>query len=88
MPSEGSGFELSEPPSDGITNVQFASRSDLLLASSWDRTLRLYDTRQNHLLSSFESPSAILDCCFSEDDSKAFQGGIDQDLVMSDLARG
>lgn len=80
--------ELAQPPTDGITNVVFANRSDQLLASSWDRTLRLYNVRQNQLLHSFESKAAVLDCCFSEDDTKAFSGGIDQDMVMTDLKTG
>jgi hypothetical protein len=31
--------------------------------------------------------SAILDCCFNDDDSQAFSGGIDQNLVVTDLVR-
>lgn len=31
------GRELSQPPSDGISNLRFSSHSDLLLVSSWDR---------------------------------------------------
>ncbi|RZS10663.1 hypothetical protein BHM03_00041915 [Ensete ventricosum] len=36
LPATG-GRELSNPPSDGISNLRFSNHSDLLLVSSWDR---------------------------------------------------
>jgi cell cycle arrest protein BUB3 len=80
--------ELPQPPADGVTKVIFAHNSDRLLASSWDRTLRLYNARQNHLMLSVDTKAAILDCCFNEDDTRAFSGGIDTDLLMTDLKTG
>jgi cell cycle arrest protein BUB3 len=38
------GSELSNPPSDGIGGLRFAHHSDMLLVSSWDKGVRLYDT--------------------------------------------
>uniref|UniRef100_A0A7N0ZU02 Mitotic checkpoint protein BUB3 n=1 Tax=Kalanchoe fedtschenkoi TaxID=63787 RepID=A0A7N0ZU02_KALFE len=39
----GTGIELADPPSDGISNLRFSNHSDNLLVSSWDKTVRLYD---------------------------------------------
>lgn len=39
LPPTG-GRELSNPPSDGISNLRFSNHSDLLLVSSWDRVCR------------------------------------------------
>ena len=36
-PPAAQEFELSGPPSDGITNVTFCSGTPLLLVSSWDQ---------------------------------------------------
>ncbi|CEJ04810.1 hypothetical protein RMCBS344292_18762 [Rhizopus microsporus] len=70
-------FELAEPPLDGITNICFNQEDPkYLLASSWDKTLRLYDTAANHLVCKFENEAALLDCCFMND-SVAFSGGVD-----------
>jgi len=40
--------ELTSPPTDGITNVVFANHSDLLLVSSWDKGVRLYDVKKTN----------------------------------------
>jgi cell cycle arrest protein BUB3 len=79
---------LSQPPADGITSLVFANQSDRLLVSSWDSTVRLYDARRDQLLRTVESKSAVLDCCFSDDENRIFHGGIDQELVMTDVSSG
>jgi cell cycle arrest protein BUB3 len=33
----GSGRELADPPSDGISNLRFSNHSNNLLVSSWDK---------------------------------------------------
>ncbi|CAI8013250.1 Mitotic checkpoint protein BUB3 [Geodia barretti] len=80
-------FELEKAPEDGITCVEFcpAPASPLLLCSSWDCGLRLYDVQNNQLKAKIQHPFAVLDCCFS-DPSHAFSGGLDRRLLHSDLA--
>ncbi|WOL16952.1 mitotic checkpoint protein [Canna indica] len=75
LPPAG-GRELSRPPSDGISNLRFSNHSDLLLVSSWDRTLRLYDAGANALKGEFAHADPVLDCCF-HDDSSGFSAGAD-----------
>jgi len=77
--------ELTAPPSDGISNVVFANLSDLLLVSSWDKGVRLYDAKKNRFISKIEHKAAVLDCAFSSDDVKFFSGGIDKNLAMTDV---
>lgn len=79
-------FELNEPPGDGITNITFSSASNCsqLLASSWDKTVRLYDIAQNTLKHTYSHQCAVLDCCFM-DTSKSFSGGIDKNLIEYDF---
>lgn len=80
--------ELLQPPSDGVSAVNFANRSNHLLVSSWDKGVRLYDTDKNTLRTRYEHKAAVLDVCFSSDDSKAFSAGIDRTVVMFDIASG
>ncbi|KAJ4824990.1 hypothetical protein Tsubulata_014365 [Turnera subulata] len=41
VPPPGPGRELSNPPSDGISNLRFSNHSDYLLVSSWDKVTPL-----------------------------------------------
>ncbi|KAG4984401.1 hypothetical protein AAZX31_10G245700 [Glycine max] len=63
------GRELSNPPSDGITNLRFSNHSDHLLVSSWDKSVRLYDASANVLRGEFMHAGPVLDCCFHDDSS-------------------
>ena len=51
-------FELEKAPEDGITCVEFcpAPASPLLLCSSWDCGLRLYDVQNNQLKAKIQHP--------------------------------
>lgn len=77
-----SQYELPNPPSDGITAVQFAPKSShRLLVSSWDKSTYLYDTENGgQLLKQFESPAAVLDVTFGADDEEAYIGGLEWDV--------
>lgn len=59
-----SEFKLKNPPEDAISAVKFVpGNSPLLLVSSWDSTVRLYDTNTNlmkHRYSHNQRP--VLDC--------------------------
>lgn len=65
------GQEVSNPPTDGISNVRFSNSSDHLLVSSWDKSVRLYDanSNSNSLKGEFMHSAAVLDCCFHDDSS-------------------
>ncbi|CAH2053293.1 unnamed protein product [Thlaspi arvense] len=69
-------LELSNPPSDGISNLRFSNASDHLLVSSWDKLVRLYDVSTNSLKGEFLHGGPVLDCCF-HDDSSGFSVGAD-----------
>jgi cell cycle arrest protein BUB3 len=78
-------FELSSLPSDGITNIVFAPTSpSFLFASSWDKSVRLYDVNSNVLRVQYHHSAAVLDCTFS-DEVHGFSGGLDKFLKMFDF---
>lgn len=41
LPTASAGRELSNPPTDGISNLRFSNTSDHLLVSSWDKVFHL-----------------------------------------------
>jgi hypothetical protein len=43
----GNQSELSDPPKDGISAMQFAPGHNLLLVSSWSSEVRMYDVLMN-----------------------------------------
>ncbi|CAH2036286.1 unnamed protein product [Thlaspi arvense] len=63
------GRELSNPPSDGISNLRFSNSSDHLLVSSWDKSVRLYDANADSLRGEFKHGGPVLDCCFHDESS-------------------
>ncbi|KAJ2350846.1 mitotic spindle checkpoint protein Bub3 [Coemansia sp. RSA 2618] len=74
-------FELSQPPSDGISKLKFHPTDDAkLLVSSWDQQVRLYDAQQNQLKAGHHGHrAAVLDIAFGNDG--AFSGGLDRRLL-------
>lgn len=58
-------FKLENPPTDGIQSVKFGTHSnELLLAASWDSSVRLYDVSSNTLKSKYSHSGPVLDCAF------------------------
>lgn len=69
--------ELASPPFDSVSSVRFSPKNPShLLVSSWDTTVRLYDTAANEQKSKYDHRAAVLACCFS-DDTHAYSGGLD-----------
>jgi cell cycle arrest protein BUB3 len=83
-------YQLQDPPSDGISSVAFshASGSHLLVAASWDATLRVYDAKANEPRGTLAHRGAALDASFWVDDAKVVGGGLDKSLRLYDLAAG
>ncbi|KAI9033172.1 mitotic checkpoint protein BUB3-like protein [Hyaloraphidium curvatum] len=81
-------FELSDPPTDGISAVAFAPSSpNFLLVASWDRSVRLYDVQQNQLRTRYEHKGPVLDVCWS-DATHGFSVGLDKRVKMMDFNVG
>ena len=59
---------LLNPPQDTISSVKFCpstSSGRLLMVSSWDGTVRVYDADHNIKRHQFDIGEPVLDCCFS-----------------------
>ena len=78
-------FELKNPPTDLISAVKFQPYSShLLLVSSWDTGVRLYDINANTLRMQYNHSASVLDCCF-HDAVHSYSGGLDRTLKMYDF---
>jgi cell cycle arrest protein BUB3 len=80
-------YEILSPPTDGISTVKFAPNENLLLASSWDTSVRLYDPIRNEPRAKYNHKASVLACCFS-DSAHAFSGGIDRTFKMYEINVG
>lgn len=77
-----------EGPEDSISSLEFCpSNPTYLLASSWDRHLRLYDIATRQIVRDFAERAPILACCFTSQ-STAVSGSLDGSLRSYDLESG
>lgn len=82
-PARTPEFELQQPPSDGVTRVRFVADTHLLLVSSWDNTVRLYDASRNDFRDQYLHKAGVLDCT-AAGRSHAFSGGMDRRVMAHD----
>ena len=83
-------WELSSPPSDGVTSFKFSkvnNTSDSLLCSSWDGTVRMYHAKATtciwkHTETFAEgdgtTAAAVLSACFGSSEQIAYAGGLNK----------
>lgn len=79
--------KLPHPPLDCISRVRFAPApgSSLLLVSSWDAHVRLYDVASGRLTGLHKHSLAVLDCAFQQDASRFLAVGLDRMVVSCDF---
>ena len=75
-------IELSDPPLDVISAVEFAPGDLRLLVASWDKNVYLYEINgsSSTLLRKYEHRAPILDVCWGEGEHEAFTAGLDWDV--------
>lgn len=62
-------MEISAPPQDLISRVQFSPNGSSLLASSWDNTVRVYSSSNGSLQTVSDMSAPLLDATWSKTDS-------------------
>jgi len=83
-------FELSNPPTDGITKALFCHHSNRLIVSSWDKSVTIYEINapNSKQIHSYEHKAPVLDISLSEDDLQIFSAGADYRLLKCDIKSG
>ena len=79
-------FKLDNPPKDCISCLRFSKESNVLLVSSWDNSVSLYDTDKIKLLSRYFNKSAVLSCDFV-DSNIVCLGGLDCEVKLYDFQK-
>ncbi|CDZ97849.1 mRNA export protein (contains WD40 repeats) [Phaffia rhodozyma] len=83
--------DLVNPPSDSVSAVSFSPTADILAVSSWDSTVRLYETNaqgQSQGKAEYKHEGPVMDLCWVPDGSKVISCGADKAARMYDLATG
>lgn len=69
-------FELINPPKDGISSIHFhRSNPSLLASTSWDKSLKVYDTILNNTIFDQKTKQPLLTCSWYDDNILA--GGLE-----------
>jgi len=77
--------ELADPPKDGISAIKFAPEHNLLLVSSWNAEVRMYDVLVNARRATYTHNAAVLDTCWGADQNRCFSGSIDRTVKTFDF---
>ncbi|GAM25293.1 hypothetical protein SAMD00019534_084680 [Acytostelium subglobosum LB1] len=80
-------FELILPPQDGISSLNYIPQSTQLLVTSWDLTVRCYDTASNSQRWQYNHDAAVLDGC-APDKTRVYSSDIDGIIKMYDIGSG
>lgn len=65
MDSKPPEIKLNNAPADVISSISFGVNcNNFLLVTSWDQTVRFYDTNANIMRKMHKAASPILDGCF------------------------
>ncbi|PSC76632.1 mitotic checkpoint [Micractinium conductrix] len=81
------GRQLADPPTDGITSLNFYEDSSMLLASSWDGTARVYETAEGALRGTFAAGAPLLDAAF-ENEGAVYTAGLNHAVKRYDFFSG
>ncbi|KAL0227494.1 hypothetical protein RCL1_003638 [Eukaryota sp. TZLM3-RCL] len=79
--------DVASPPADSISNIRFSPTDpNILLASSWDCSVRLYNVDNNSIVSHYTHHGAVLDACFGSSGIIA-SGGLDNNFNLYNTYR-
>lgn len=79
-------FKLDNAPEDCIQSVKFGTESNtLLIAGSWDGTVRMYDVANKTMVNCYSHSDPVLDVAL-QGRNIAWSGGLDSKVKMFDIA--
>ncbi|CAM0141748.1 RNA export factor gle2 [Umbelopsis sp. WA50703] len=84
-------FEVSNPPTDGISGLDFSPQADFLSVSSWDNQVRIYEVQPTGMTvpkAAYSHEGPVLCTSWSKDGTKVVSGGADKAGRMYDVATG
>lgn len=86
-PNTNQSAVVPEPPSDSISALAWSPAGNILAASSWDKSVRLWEVSPQGLRAcmAYQHDAPALCCNFSKDGQKIVSGGCDNKVKMKIL---
>jgi len=84
-------FEVSQPPTDGISSLSFSPKANYLVGGSWDNQVRCWEVQNNGTTNpkaSISHDAPVLCTGWSGDGTKVFSGGCDNKAKCWSLQTG
>ncbi|KAI8888432.1 WD40 repeat-like protein [Backusella circina FSU 941] len=84
-------FEVTSPPSDTVSNMDFSSQADFLAVSSWDNQVRIYEVHSSGNTiprASYAHEAPALCVSWNKDGTKIGSGGADKAVRVYDVTTG
>ncbi|KAI9018111.1 WD40-repeat-containing domain protein [Phycomyces nitens] len=84
-------FEVTSPPTDGISCLGFSPQADFLSVGSWDNEIRIYEVQPSGNTipkASYSHQGPVLDLAWSKDGTKIVSSGADKAGRMYDVTTG
>merc|ERR1719265_3070400 len=87
-PNTNQSAVVPEPPGDAISALAWSPTSNILAASSWDKSVRVWEVSQTGVQArmAYQHDAPVLCCNFSKDGQKLVSGGCDNKVKMKMLA--
>merc|ERR1719188_516540 len=86
-PNTNSSAVVPSPPDDGISSIAWSPAANILAASSWDKSVRIWEISQSGIQPkmAYNHEAPALCCSFSKDGQRVFSGGCDNKVKMKVL---
>ena len=84
----GRRAQVNPPIADGVSSLKFSPKANLLVATSWDNQVRVWDVQTNGQAvpkASHQHQQPALCCAWSADGARVFSGGCDNQAKVWDL---
>ncbi|KAL5699437.1 Poly(A)+ RNA export protein rae1 [Ranunculus cassubicifolius] len=87
-------FEVVQPPTDGISSLNFSRMGNFLVGTSWDNQVRCWEIQKSGnsvrsvLKASISHDQPVLCSAWKDDGTTVFSGGCDKQVKMWPLMSG
>jgi mRNA export factor len=87
-PNTNQSAPVPEAPGDGISSLAWSPTSNILAASSWDKSVRIWEINPQGIQArmAYQHEAPVLCCAFSKDGQRIVSGGCDNKVKMKTLA--
>mmetsp|Transcript_104868 Transcript_104868/g.301522 ORF Transcript_104868/g.301522 Transcript_104868/m.301522 type:complete len:382 (+) Transcript_104868:123-1268(+) len=87
-PNTNQSAVVPSPPDDGISAIAWSPTANILAASSWDKSVRIWEISPNGVVPklAYNHEGPALCCSFSKDGQRLVSGGCDNKVRMKVLA--